>query len=194
MTVIMKLDEKSIIDVILRRRSIRRYKEKEVEEEKIIKLLQAGMAAPTACNLQVWEFIVVTEQEIVIQLKNTISEGNYNAPVAVVICANTINVPWTGEDWRVDCSAAVENMMIAATAMGLGSVWIGSHDETAVRKLLDIPDNILVMNVVYFGYPDEEKKPGTKFKEEAVYWQKYDSDRKRKLRTIDMKYDLTVLE
>lgn len=192
--VVMELCEKDIFDVIFKRRSIRRYKEKEVEQEKIIKLLRAGMAAPSACNLQVWEFIVVTEKEMVGQLKGTISEGNYNATMAIVVCGNTVNVPWDGEGWMIECSAAVENMMIAATAMGLGSVWIGSHDETAVRKLLDIPDHIFVMSVVYFGYPDEEKKPGTKYNEEAVFWQKYDPDRKRNLRTIDMKYDKTVLE
>lgn len=77
-------------------------------------------------------------------------------------------------------------MMLAATAMGLGSVWIGSHDEREVQKILNIPDSILVMNIVYFGYPDEEKKPGTKYTEDAVYWQQYDLDRKRTLRTMDI--------
>lgn len=190
----MELNEKNILDVIFKRRSIRKYKDKEIEQEKIIKLLKAGMAAPSTCNLQVWEFIVVTEKEIIRQLKNTIDQGNYNAPMAIVICANTVNVPWDDEDWKIDCSAAVENMMIAAIAMGLGSIWIGSHDEAAVRKLLDIPDHIFVMNVVYFGYPDEEKRPGTKYNEEAIYWQKYDPNRKRNLRTIKMKCDSTVLE
>jgi nitroreductase len=147
------------------------------------------MAAPSTCNLQVWEFVVITEKELLVQLKQATVFGGYNAPMAMIICANTVNTPWKDEDWKIDCSAAVENMMIAATAMGLGSIWIGSHDEAAVRKLLDIPDHIFVMNVVYFGYPDEQKKPGTKYNEEAVYWQKYDSKRNRQLRTIDMKDD-----
>jgi nitroreductase len=186
--------EKNVFDAIYGRRSIRRYKDKEVEKEKIIKLLKAGMAAPSACNLQPWEFIVVTDKEMLRQLKENIGEGNYNAPMAVVVCANTVNIPWGGDSWMVDCSAAVENMMLAATAMGLGSVWIGSQDEDGVRKLLDIPDRISVMNVVYFGYPDQEIKHGTRYNEEAVFWQKYDPDRKRSLRTIDMKYDLTVID
>lgn len=190
----MELNEKNIFDVIFKRRSIRRYKDKEVEQEKITKLLKAGMAAPSTCNLQVWEFIVVTEKEILSQLKNATDQGDYNAPMAMVICANTVNVPWDDEDWKIDCSAAVENMMIAASAMGLGSIWIGSHDEAAFRKLLNIPDNIFVMNVVYFGYPDEAKKPGTKYNEEAIYWQKYDSNRNRKMNTMDNKCDSTVLE
>lgn len=190
----MELDEKTILNAIFSRRSIRRYKDKEVEQDKIVKLLQAGMAAPSACNLQICEFIVVDEKPMLSQLKSTALEGNYNAPMAVVICANTKNVPWCGEGWRVDCSAAVENMMIAAVAMGLGSVWIGSIDESAVRKLLDIPDNISVMNMVYFGYPDEARKLVTKYNEEAVSWQRYNPDRKRSLRTIGMKHDKGALD
>lgn len=190
----MEFNETKVLETIYQRRSIRSYKEQEVEQEKIITLLKAGMAAPSACNLQVWEFVVVTEKEMLRDLKITISEGNYNAPVAMVICANTSNVPWKGEDWRVECSAAVENMMIAATAMGLGSVWIGSQDEEKVRLLLGIPEHIHVMNVVYFGYPDEQKKPGTKYREDAVYWQSYDANRQRTLRSMDMKYDLSVIE
>lgn len=64
--------------------------------------------------------------------------------------------------------------------------WIGSFDMDAVRKLLDIPDHIYIMSVVYFGYPDEQKEPGTKYNAEAVYWQKYDPKRNRQLRTMDM--------
>ncbi len=183
----MSQNEQYVFDAIYSRRSIRSYIEgKEVEQEKILKLLKAGMAAPSTCNLQTWEFIVVTEKEMVDQLKNTTSQGNYNAPMAMVVCGNTVNIPWKDEDWKIDCSAAVENMMIAATAMGLGSVWIGSFDMDAVRKLLDIPNHIYIMSVVYFGYPDEQKKPGTKYNAEAVYWQKYDPKRNRQLRTMDM--------
>ena len=184
----MNENEQHVFDAIYSRRSIRAYVEgKEVEKEKIIKLLKAGMAAPSTCNLQTWEFIVVTEKEMVDQLKGTITYGDYNAPMAMVICGNTVNIPWQDEDWKIDCSAAVENMMIAATSMGLGSVWIGSFDMEALRKLLAIPAHISVMSVVYFGYPNEQKEPGTKYNEEAVYWQKYDPKRNRKLRSLGMK-------
>lgn len=181
----MEQREDIIFDAIYSRRSIRRYKEQEVEKEKIIKLLRAGMAAPSACNLQVWEFIVVNEKSVLDKLRGVISQGNYNAPLAMVICANTVNVPWKGEGWVVDCSAAVENMLIAATALELGSVWLGSHNEEEVRRLLHIPQHIHVMNIVYFGYPDEEKSSDTKYTEDAVYWQEYDENRIRKMRTMD---------
>jgi nitroreductase len=186
----MSQNEQYVFDAIYSRRSIRSYIEgKEVEQEKIIKLLKAGMAAPSTCNLQTWEFVVVTKKEMVDQLKNATFQGKYNTPMAMVVCGNTVNIPWKDEDWKIDCSAAVENMMIAATAMGLGSVWIGSFDMDSVRKLLVIPNHILIMSVVYFGYPNEQKKQGTKYNEEAVYWEKYDTKRNRKLRTIDLKKD-----
>lgn len=181
--------EEVVLNTIFGRRSIRRYKAQEVERGQIIRLLQAGMAAPSTCNLQIWEFVIVTERGRLDALRRSTVQGDFNAPVAVVVCGNTANVPWDDEDWRIDCSAAVENMMVAATAMGLGSVWIGGFDEAAVRALLGIPDHIKVMSVVYFGYPAEEKSPGTKYSEEAVYWETYDTGRKRNLRTMGQKYD-----
>jgi nitroreductase len=162
----MEPREEIILNTIFRRRSIRRYKAQEVERGRIIRLLQAGMAAPSACNLQIWEFVVVTERGRLSELRKATIEGNYDAPVAVVVCGNTANVPWDDEDWRIDCSAAA-----------------------AVRALLGIPDHIKVMSVVYFGYPAEEKSPGTKYNEEAVYWETYSADRKRNLRTMGQKYD-----
>ena len=126
--------EEKVFEAIFARRSIRRYDGREVEQDKIIKLLKAGMAAPSACNLQPWEFIVVTEKELLGKLEE--NAPKYNAPVAMIVCANTKNIPWESSDWKIDCSAAVENMMIAASAMGLGSVWIGMFNMEAVRSCL----------------------------------------------------------
>jgi nitroreductase len=186
---IMSNTEKDIFDAIYARRSIRAYQERDVEREKIEKLLKAAMAAPSACNLQPWEFIVVTEKDLLKQLKGTLGEGNYNAPVAMVICGNPTNIPWDGDGWMQDCSAAVENMMIAAPTLGLGSVWIGGFDSDALTALLNIPAHVHPMCVVLFGYPAQEKTPRTKYNEEAVFWQTYDPERKRQMRTIDMKFE-----
>jgi nitroreductase len=185
--------EKCVFDVIFSRRSIRRYVDgKPVEKEKIVKLLEAAMAAPSACNLQPWEFIVVTEKEKLGQLLDSTQAGKIVCPLSIIICANTKNIPWEGQGWMIDCSAAVQNMMIAAAAMGLGSVWVGSHNEEAIRRLFNVPENIKVMNMVYFGYPDEKKQAGTRYAEDAVYWEKYDPQRKRTMRTMDMLSDLSV--
>ena len=185
--------EKHVFDAIYGRRSIRVYHEdKEVEYEKIIKLLKAGMAAPSACNIQPWEFIVVTEKQTVDLIKTKVAEyGYYNAPVVIVVCGYKEFIPWEGDEGKVDCCAAIENMLIAATAMALGSVWIGGFDQTTIRAILDIPEHVFPIGVVYFGYPAESKEPRTKYIEEAVYWQKYDSARKHEPRPGNLIYENT---
>ena len=176
--------EDHVFDALYARRSIRNYLEdSEVEREKIVRLLKAGMAAPSACNIQPWEFIVVTEKARVGLIKESIAKwGNYNAPVVIVVCGYPDFIPWEGDDGVIDCSAAIENMLIAATAMELGSVWIGGFDRSSIRDLLDIPDSVVPIGVVYLGYPAEQKEPRTQYLEEAVYWQKYDPEREHQRR------------
>lgn len=189
----MNDNEKHVFEIIFTRRSVRRFVDgKQVEKQKITKLLEAAMAAPSACNLQPWEFVIVTEKDALDQLKNATLQGNYNAPLAMIVCANVTNIPWDGYGWMIDCSAAIENMLIAATAMGLGSVWIGASNEDIVHKLFNIPDHIHISAIIYFGYPVDVPPIGTRYADGAVYWDKYDPTRKREMRTIDMKYDLSV--
>jgi len=176
--------EKHVFDAIYGRRSIRVYREdKQVEQDKIVKLLKAGMAAPSACNIQPWEFIVVTEKETVSQIRKSIKRfGDYNTPLVIVVCGYREFIPWEGDNGEADCCAAIENMLIAATAMGLGSVWIGGFDPSSIRAILDIPDHVVPIGVVYFGYPAESKEPRTQYLEEAVYWQRYDPAREHRRR------------
>lgn len=181
----------NLFDVMYKRRSVRRYVEdKTVEHDKIIMLLEAAMAAPSACNLQPWEFIVINEKDILNQLKDCIDTANgrnYNAPAAFVVCGNTVYLPWEGTGEK-DCSAAIENILLAATALELGAVWIGAVDGGAIRSLLDIPAHVAVISVVFFGYPAEQKPPRTQYTEEAVYWQKYDPQREHSPRTMDLRF------
>jgi len=181
----MCTESKTAMDVILARRSIRNYVDnKPVEREKIILLLQAAMAAPSACNLQPWEFIIIDEPNELKELKVHIRGGQFNAPLAMVVCARTSYVPWDGNGWQIDCAAAIENMMLAAVELDLGSLWIGDFDRPAVRERLQIPEGVEPVNIVYLGYPAEQKKPVTRYKEEAVYWGKYDPNRPHAERTI----------
>ncbi len=181
----------TLMDILLQRRSIRVYDAKRpVEREKMDIMLQAAMAAPSACNLQPWEFIVIDRPERLKQLKACIGEGNgrhYNAPAAFVVCANTSYIPWGGNA-EADTSAAIENMLLAATALGLGTVWLGDIDRDKIRALLDIPDHVSVNNVVLFGYPAEAKASRTQYNEEAIYWDKYDPKREHKERTIALRF------
>ncbi|MHB1152176.1 MAG: nitroreductase family protein [Eubacteriales bacterium] len=180
-----------LFDVMYNRRSIRVYeKDTPVEEEKIIMLLKAAMSAPSACNLQPWEFIIVDEEEGLSKLKDCIGSGNgrnYNAPAAFVICGNTSYIPWESTG-VMDCSAAIENILLAATVLGLGAVWVGDIDGDAIHKLLDITEHVAVISVVLFGYPAEHKPPRTQYTEEAIYRQKYDPKREHAARTTDLRF------
>ncbi|MBN1250411.1 MAG: nitroreductase family protein [Anaerolineae bacterium] len=180
----MSLNERNVFDAIFARRSVRAYVEdRDVEPEKIKRLLEAAMAAPSACNLQPWEFIVVTDKARVRAIKDSIVRwGDYNAPLVIVVCGDPDRVPWEGDHGVLDCAAAIENMLIAAPALGLGGVWIGGFTPSAIRDLLNIPDSVVPVGVVYFGYPAEEHEPRTKYLDEAVHWQAYDPNRERRPR------------
>lgn len=189
----MDSNDNSVINTIFKRRSIRNYIKKEVEKEKIILLLKAAMAAPTAANRQPWEFIVVNDDEKLNKLKCTLREGQYNAPLAVVVCGN-MKLAFRNKDkeiWTQDCSAAIENMLIAAVELGLGSVWIGLYPQmnkcNPVSKVLNIPEHVIPMSIVYFGYPAELKEPRTQYNEKRVYWQEYEPERKHSTRTKNIK-------
>ncbi len=182
----------TLMDILYKRRSTRVYDaQKPVEPEKIKTLLEAAMAAPSACNLQPWEFIIINNNpEGIKSLKECIGVQNgryYNAPSAFVVCANTSYIPWESSAVE-DTSAAIENMMLAAAVMGLGTVWIGDIEREKIRSILDIPAHVAVNSVVLFGYPAESKAPRTQYNEEAVYFDKYDPQREHPERTIALRF------
>ena len=176
-----KSDAGSAIDNIMTRTSIRAYKDTPVEKEKIDTLLKAGMAAPTAKNKQPWHFIVVTDKAKL----NTIAEITPNAkmaagaPLAIVVCGD-MSKAMEGEGqamWVQDASAATENILLAAHAIGLGAVWTGTYpykDRTAaVTKLFDLPQGIIPFCTIVIGYPDESPAPKDKWKPENVSYEAY---------------------
>ncbi|MBC8059485.1 MAG: nitroreductase family protein [Clostridiaceae bacterium] len=178
-----------VIDIIYKRRSIRDYLDKQVDRDIIITLLKAATAAPTAVNCQPWEFIVIDEEDKLSELKEELIFARYNAPVAIVVCGN-MELTLKGKDhdlWIQDCSAAIENILIAATSLGLGSVWIGIYPvENRVKLLkniLNIPEHVIPLSIVYIGYPAQQREPRTRYNEKRVYWQEYEP--KRKHRTKD---------
>lgn len=174
------------LEAIFKRRSIRSFKDIELENERIIPLLKAGTSAPTAVNAQPWEFVVVTEKAILKQLREKLVFARYEAPCSIVVCGN-MKLALKGQEkdlWIEDCSAATENMLIAATSIGLGSLWIGIYPVASrmstVRRILNMPEEVIPLNMVYFGYPNEIKEGRTRYDEKHIYWQTYEPDRKHK--------------
>lgn len=168
-----------VLQLIFKRRSIRVYENRKVDRETIIKLLQAAMAAPSGSNSRPWEFVVVTEEETLAKLRSKLKYGNFNAPAAIVVCGN-IEIAKNEAAvryWVQDCSAATENMLIAATGLGLGTCWVASYPKEDVmamlREVLGIPEEVYPLNVIYVGYPAEEKAPRTQYDESRVHWERY---------------------
>lgn len=170
-----------VLDAIFRRRSIRKFTEQPVEPEKVKLLLEAGMAAPSASNTQPWEFVVINDPETLKKLRANLPLGKFNSPLCIVPCGNpdgiSVKAVTSRMFWVQDCSAATENILIAAVGLGLGAVWCGVHPififEGRIRAVLGIPRNVTPLGVIQIGYPAEEKQPGTKYKDSRVHWQKY---------------------
>lgn len=173
-------------DAIYNRRSCRDYKEDNVSREILDELLHAAFSAPTAVNAQPWEFVVIDDISILDKLRSKLFFARYNAPACIVVCGNS-DIGLKGQDrdlWICDCSAAMENMLLRATDMGLGSLWVGifpipSRMQT-VRDILDMPPNVNPLGLMYVGYPNTKAEGRCRYNEKAVYWQKYDPNRKHK--------------
>lgn len=168
-----------MIETIYARRSIRKFQGRPVEKEKLETLLKAAMAAPSAMNSRPWEFIVLTQPEKMTEIRSVMMFGKYNAPAAIIVCGNTsfIRRPVVNSFWVQDCSAATENILLAAVELGLGTVWLGVHPihnfSKRIAKVLRLPATVKPLNVIYVGYPDEEKPPRTQFDPERIHWEVY---------------------
>jgi len=181
-----------ILDLFLRRRSIRAYQDRPVEPEKIDLLLRAAMAAPTACNTQPWEFIVTRDPEVLEGIRNALPMARYPTPCAITVCGNLKLCRSTKQMWVQDCSAAMENLLLAATALGLGSLWAGVYGvEPFVRKIVEVlalPEYVLPLGIAYIGYPAQTKEPRTQYNEKRIYREVYDPARKHRARPKDLKH------
>ncbi len=173
--------QKVVIENIMTRTSIRKFKQQPVEDEKIETMLRAAMAAPTAANKQPWHFIVVTDKQVLGQLAGQGRRGDMlrNAPLAIVVCGDLSKAleGTAREFWVQDASAATENLLLAAHAIGLGAVWTGLYPNVEragqVSQVLGMPETLMPLCTVIIGYPDEAPQPKDKWKPENVSYNKY---------------------
>jgi len=169
------MSEESMLSAIKKRRSIRRYTDQPVTDEQIRQLLEAAMAAPSADNIQPWEFVVVRDPALKGELARTHpwSDMAADAAVVFVVCANER----ASHHWVEDASAATENLLLAATALGLGAVWVAVYPDASreayVRRVLGIPEEMRVLCLVPVGHPAEAKPPRTKYKESKVHYERW---------------------
>lgn len=160
-----------LLEGILTRRSIRKYKEREVEEEKIMKIINAGMYAPSSRNKRPWFFIIIKNRKILKEIADFHPYGKMlkSAPLAILICGNKIIQEVEGYI-ALDCAASTENILLAAHSMGIGSCWIGIYPRKErmdfIKKLLKLEEKLIPISLVALGYPDEEKEKPERFEEE----------------------------
>jgi nitroreductase len=164
-----------VMEAIKSRRSIRRFKDLPIEQEKLLQVLEAGRLAPSANNQQDWNFVVVRDADLRQKLAEVCHEQAFigEAPVVIVACTtNASRIMRSGYQCAaVDLSIAVAHMTLAAVALGLGSCWIGAFDTNKVAAVLGLPQGLAPVHVVPLGYPVESPaaRPRKSLDEVVIY-------------------------
>lgn len=165
-------------EVLLKRRSVRKFTEEAVAEEMIQELLHAAMSGPSACNKKPWEFYVVTNPKKLEELKGASMFTKMNAPLAIVVCGDLSKAlpRKMAEYWIQDCSAATENILLRVADMGLGAVWCGIYPQEQPQKrvcqMLGLSDKEIPLNVIFIGHPAEEPEARDQYDEKRVHYMK----------------------
>ena len=174
--------EPSVFDAIATRRSIRMFdKTRPVGEDQIERMLRAAMAAPTAVNKQPWEFVVVTDKATLSALSKVHPHARIEngATLVIAVCGATDNGldGRAKEYWIQDCSAATENLLLAAHGLGLGAVWCGVYPMeeriAPISEILAIPEGYMPLNLVTIGYPAVHPAPKDKWNESKVHRERW---------------------
>lgn len=171
---------KNVFEVIQSRKSVRTYADKDISDTQIDTLLRAAMAAPSSRNVQPWLFYVVRNDSVKQQLADNLPTKIFpRAPVLIVVCGDPLlknTEPDQLLNWALDCSAASQNILITAEAMGLGAVWTGVFPYklrvAAVKEVLGLPENIIPLNIIPIGYPAGDEQPKDKYDAAKITWVK----------------------
>jgi nitroreductase len=166
------------LDCIKTRRSCRKYKERQVEFDKIAYILEAASKAPSSGNLQAYRFIVLTEREDIRPLPEMCMNQYWiaEAPLVIIVCGDAERVEMTyglrGERLYIiqDCAAAIQNILLAAHDLGLGACWIGSFEETILADRFRVPEGVRVQALITIGYPAKPPEPKEEESIEALVY------------------------
>jgi nitroreductase len=154
-------DQLDVWEAIQTRRSIRAYQPDQIPDDVLNRILEAGRLSPSAVNRQPWHFVIVRDENMRSKLAKNARFGSFikESPVVIVACGD----PESSPNWYiVDTSIAVQQMVLMATAEGVGSCWIGSMDKSEVSELLSIPDKWEVVAMLTLGYPRKKIDLGAK--------------------------------
>lgn len=163
------------LENIFARKSVRKFLPKPVEKEKTELLLKAGMAAPTGKDVRPWEFIVITDRAVLDSMAAALPYAKMlkEAPMAIVVCGDTEKSSY----WYLDCSAATENILLAAEALGLGAVWTATYPYQdrmeVIKKYTNLPEQIASLCIIPVGYPAVPHSAKNKWNEAKVHYEKW---------------------
>ena len=164
------------LSCLFSRRSIRKYQPKDVGENLVRDVLEAAMAAPSAVAKDPWSFVVVRKRDMLAKIAEGLPNGKMlaDAPVGLVVCGDQRRAHDGQLSYLLqDCSAAIENLLLAVNMLGLGACWLGVHPRedrmTRIRSLLDIPDAVIPVAAIAIGWPAESHEPRTRYREDAVH-------------------------
>lgn len=173
-------DANAVLSNIATRASVRQFTNQPIDKSTLESLVRAGMAAPSAVNKQPWAFVVITERSVLDSLQNVHPYANLKtATAAIVVCGDTEKAlqGYAREYWIQDCSAATQNILLAAHALGLGAVWCGVHPDpkrvSEVSRVLRLPESIIPLNIITMGYPASQPQPKDKWKPENIHYQRW---------------------
>jgi nitroreductase len=167
------------LKTIHKRKSVRTFSEKEVSKAEIEALMKAAMCAPSSKNNQPWSFYIIRNKDVMQKLANALPYAKMlpKASAVIIVCGDStkgVSEPDQAFNWALDCSAASQNLLLAAESIGLGATWTGVFPYKkrirAVRDVLQLPENVIPLNAIPIGYPAGNEKPKDKFKPESVNW------------------------
>ncbi len=162
------------IEALLTRRSIRKYKNLQIEKDKIEIILKSAMYAPSAMNLQAWHYVVIDNKMVLSETIKSIPHAELlnQTPAAILVCGDSAIEK--NESWMIqNCSAAIQNILLAAHGLGIGTCWIAIHGMNEIVKNVSVqfklPENVIPIALVTLGYPDESVTAEDRFRTEKIH-------------------------
>lgn len=169
-----------LTNAIFKRRSVRQYLDKPIDKDILLKLVHSGMYAPSARNSRPWEFVIITKKETLQELSDIRPYWKMlkNAAAAIVVLGNISSYASSTKDFFIqDCSASTQNILLMAHEYGIGSVWLGLHplekEQELVRKVLDIPSEIIPFSIISLGYPAKDISQPDRIEHNKIFWEEY---------------------
>jgi len=170
----------SVLEVIRKRKSVRKYKPDPIPDDVLLRVLEAARLAPSAKNLQPWKFIIVKDEKIKEKLVEACLNQHFiaEAPIVIVACGFPDECYAKQgrymKSWPIDVAIAMEHLILQAAEEGLGTCWIGAFEESKVKEILKVPENVRIVALTPLGYPAHEPKDrGRKKLEEIISYDKY---------------------